>query len=1270
MTSPKRPCSARRTASGAALALALALALELALAALIPARPALAQPPLQAAQAREIVAAVPASLPPFFSTTDEGQPRGFAIDLMDRVAELAGYRLRFYVAEDLAKAELALRLGVADVLPGYGISPERQNIHRFTRPFEFQPVHIFFRASSPPLETLADLAGKRVVLVRNSIPHELLADEPDINVHLVDTLADGIFHTLSGETEALVFQAGHVGQALAKAGLEDALARSARPLFEVGRAIAVRQDREELARDLDAALERFRNTEEFNALYAKWHAAPARLALPPELAWAALGLAVALAASLLAWRYVSILRVNRRLSQALGERDHAMASLRLTEERLNSLLTLANMDAADTDEVIGFALEEGVRLTGSQMGYLCFLAGGVVDLAQFHWSREAQRLCAMPRPPEQTYPLERAGLWAECLATKAPAIVNDYPAHPGKRGLPEGHAPVLRHMAVPVLEGEDVVAVLGVGNKPEPYDEADARQLQLFLTGLWRIIQARKSAKALRQAKEYAENLIQNANAMAIGVDRDCNVTLLNAAATETTGYTLEDVQGRNWFDLTRTPEEAAGLKERFRKYMSGELPLPRRHEARLRTKDGRIRFITAQNSLLRQDGSITGLLSFAIDITERRNTERALAESEEKFRALAEDSPALICRFLPGGEITYVNTAYCRAFGRKAEDLVGTSFLDLVPGSEHEAIRAHFLALTPERPTRTYEHQVLTVDGGLAWQSWTDRAVFDAAGAVTAYQSVGMDITARKQAEEELERLRQAIEEAAEGVVITDRAGRILFRNPAFARMTGLEDSTALDHGRSILELAQDELGHQDSMLQQSAQSGTWRGGIGFRRPDGTLVEAELTVSAIRDGGGAVTSYVAVCRDVTEKKRLERQLWQAQKMEALGTLAGGIAHDFNNILASIMGFTELALEDTPAAGAGAGPGGGRARQSLERVLRASRRAKELVRQILSFSRRGESEPAVLRADAVLAEALKLMEATLPKHVSLTVEPGAGDCAVLADASQLHQIVMNLCTNAAQAMRERGGAITVTTARREFAEDLPASRGPLPRGGYLEITVADDGPGIPPDIQPRIFDPFFTTKGSGEGTGLGLAVVHGIVSSLGGDISVESAPGRGARFTVLLPEAHGQPAPERLREQAGQRGRGRILFVDDEPDILDLASLSLGGLGYDVSVRSGPEDALKSFQDSPQDFDLVVSDQNMPGMPGTALAARLRQIRPGLPLVLSSGLSEVIPPEHIEALGQVRLLPKPYSMSELAEAVRLALAKPQGDSHGQPHHGG
>ena len=1389
------PLQAGRTASGGFPALCSIL-FCLLLSGLAPCPASAAQP----APAQQLVAAAPANMPPFFVPAADGSPEGFAVELLRRVAAQAGYSLRLMPTSTLAEAEQLLRQGRVQAVPGLGVSPVREQALGFTQPFELLPVHIFYRASAPPLETLESLAGKRLALVAGSIPAERLLDRSELSIHLTQTLAEAIFEVLSGQADALVFLAPAVQHAARAAGVEQILGRSKRPLFEIGRAFAVGRDNPQLQARLNTALGAFLDTQEFRDLYLKWHPTPRPAQFSPVALWTMAALALGLTAALLAWRAVSLLRVNRRLKLAVTERDQALAAQGLTEERLEALFTLAHMDAASTGELMDFALEQGVRLTGSRLGYLLFVEDEDPDRCRAIWSRTAREQCSsLPKAlTGAAFTISQGGLWAECLHTGIPSIINNYPAHPGRRALPEGHSPILRHMGVPLMENGQALVMFGVGDKPAPYDDTDARQLQLFLSGLWRVLKARRDADAIRQAKDYAESLLQGANAMVVGLDRLGRVTVFNAAAEELTGFARAELLGRDWFTALYPRFRAQAIASRYRRIMAGQAPLARHDETPLCTKDGRTRLISWQNSLLFQGGpetgqgagqgagDITGLIAFGIDITERkqaeealqvqndenltllngvpamifyksldnrilraneawfrimgldesmlgvplknvyprdlaekvhrddreifasgqakmniqetiltptglrrftthklprrdakgvitglvciatdvtdlRQAEAALAESAEEFRTLAEDSPALICRFLPGGILTYVNRAFCATFGRTAHELLGSSLLALVPAEERTAVLARLGSFTSAVPVAVAEQKMLLPGGRLGWQQWTDRALFDPAGGIIAYQSVGMDISALKQSEIDLRRLHRAIEQTAEGVLITDKDGVITYTNPALERMTGLGGAGRAP-GLSVLEVRQTVLAHRDSVVRQD-EGGGWRGTSSFARQNGQNVEVEFTISAIRDAEGEVISFVAVCRDVTEKRLLERQLWQAQKMEALGTLAGGIAHDFNNILASIMGFTELALDDTPP--------GGRARGSLARVLKASNRAKELVRQILTFSRRADREQRTLLADQIIGEALRLMEATLPKNIEITAQVQAADCAILADPSQIHQIVMNLCTNAAQAMCD-GGRMAVRTWVAHLDKDAPAQARTLAPGQYLRLTVEDSGSGIAPDVLGRIFEPFFTTKDSGEGTGLGLAVVHGIVTSLGGAVYAESKPGQGAAFTVLLPTVaagqvpalrSGQSDQASKAAQTAHKGRERILLVDDEADLLDMVAQTLEPLGYQVDAHNLPEDALRAFLASPKSFDLVLTDQSMPRLTGLQLVTRLREVRPDLPIVLCTGLSLVIPPDRFQALGQAWLLPKPFSTAELAQVVRQALASTQGGAH-------
>ncbi|MDP2848393.1 MAG: PAS domain S-box protein [Humidesulfovibrio sp.] len=1116
------PSLSRLLACGILCASLLAAALAASGSALagqpLPNQPTKAEASQPGAELPELLAAVPTNLPPLYFIGPDGAATGFAPEALRQVAAKAGYRVRFILTETLDEAMTMVEQGEAHLLPGLSISPTRSDRFAFSRTLETQPVHIFFRTNSPRREDMASLSGLRVAVLSESTTLEHLSTETNLLPQPYPSLPQALFGLISGDADALVCLTPLVEHAAQSAGLENRIGRSKNPVFEVRRALAVNLQQPDILERLNKALDEFHGSGDYHTLYHKWRAEPDPPLLPARARWIVAGLLLTVGGGMLIWRYASLWRMNQKLLSALSERDQALAALRLTQDRMETLFTLTHMGGQDTSGLVAFALDEGVRLTGSEMGFLFFVEGENVDLDKIQWSVSAKPMPGVWK--NRVYPLSQAGLWSECIHTKTPTLVNDYEGSHARQGLPEGHAPIRRFMAVPLVEGEDVVAVFGVANKATLYDENDTLQLQLFLVGLWRVLQARRDAESIRNARDYAESLIEGANAMLVGLDTAGRVTLFNAAAEGITGFTRAEVLGREWNAVMLPRHLAEANTAQYRDFMAGRTSLPRQHNSVLRTKDGRLRHVSWQNSLLKAGDTVTGIIAFGIDTTDQKETEA------------------------------------------------------------------------------------------------------------------------------ELRRLHRAIEQAAEGVLIADESGTILYANPAFERMTGLESAVAPLKGKSVFALDVSVLDHHSSALQSTGGEGTWRGTCTFARSGGNAAEVEFAVSSIRSQADRLVSYVAVCRDVTEKRLLEHQLWQAQKMEALGTLAGGVAHDFNNLLASIMGFTELALDDLPTES--------RSRACLDRVLGASMRARELVRQILSFSRRSEHKLRHLRADAAVGEALQLLEASLSKSIEIKAVLGS-QATILADPSQIHQIVMNLCTNAAQAMQDTGGRLMVTSSAGPLPAEVAARRR-LTSGEYLTLQVEDQGPGIAPDVLGRIFDPFFTTKGPGEGTGLGLAVVHGIVTSMGGAVWAESEPGQGARFLVVLPtQASGEETPREARP-GNLRGMERIMVVDDEPDLLEFYSKALTTLGYQVTTQSDSQAALNDLLRIPHAFDLLVTDLNMPRITGMQLAEGLRPVRPDLPIVLITGFSRFVPPDRLESLGAVRLLPKPFSTGELAQAVRQALA--------------
>jgi PAS domain S-box-containing protein len=416
----------------------------------------------------------------------------------------------------------------------------------------------------------------------------------------------------------------------------------------------------------------------------------------------------------------------------------------------------------------------------------------------------------------------------------------------------------------------------------------------------------------------------------------------------------------------------------------------------------------------------------------------------------------------------------------------------------------------------------------------------------------------------------------------------------------------------------------------------------------DGSFRLFNLSGAPNLDSTGEVTGMVGLLKDITEHQRLQSQLIQAQKIEALGTLAGGVAHDFNNILSAIIGYTELALLDATD--------GIKIDNNLQEVLRASQRAKDLVKQILSFSRKSKEKLKPVDVKPIVKEALKLLRASLPSTIEIRDQIDSKMAIIEADLTQVHQLLMNLCTNAASAMEDEGGLINVRLKNVDINTLSSTTNSNMDPGPYLKLSVSDTGHGMPPEVLEKIFDPYFTTKEKGKGTGLGLAVVHGIVKRHRGQITVESVPGKGTTFSVYFPIIKRKiEAADKNTVESLPKGNECILFVDDEKDLLEIGTQMLSYLGYEVITRSNSLEVLDLFQSQPQRFDLVITDMTMPNLTGDKLAIELMKIRPDIPIILYTGYNESITEEQARKIGIKEFSMKPFVMRDLAETTRKVL---------------
>jgi two-component system cell cycle sensor histidine kinase/response regulator CckA len=634
-----------------------------------------------------------------------------------------------------------------------------------------------------------------------------------------------------------------------------------------------------------------------------------------------------------------------------------------------------------------------------------------------------------------------------------------------------------------------------------------------------------------------------------------------------------------------------------------------------------------------------------------RHRLEKALFASEERFRMLAEMAPAGIYLSSPEGDYRYVNRAWCAMAGLSQESALGRGWLSAVHPEDRERMPVSGEKTTGERRPWAGEYRFIRPDGRETWVYGRAAAIQDAAGGLVGYVGINMDMTERKLSEavlrENEQRLRLFYEEFPLGYQSLDEEGRFLEVNPAWLEQLGYDREEVIGKWFGDF-LAPGQAEHFLKNFPCFKALGAIEG-VEFElvRKDGSPLNVAFSGKISHDGQGRFKQTHCIMQDISERYRLERQLRQAQKMESIGTLAGGIAHDFNNILGAVMGYTEVALMDTRA--------GDPIRDSLEQIRKATFRARDLTKQILTFSRQGEQELKSIRLGLLIKEALKLLRASIPTTIEIRQEIRAKETWILGDPTQIHQVLMNLCTNALQAMAGRPGLLEIGLERIELdGSNLPRYPGLIP-GPHLHLTISDNGAGIDSRIIDRIFDPFFTTKGLGEGTGMGLSVVHGIIKNHRGLVTVYSEKGTGTSFHIYFPSLQEGSGIEMPDSGALPTGKEHILLVDDEEFLINVGRQMLERLGYRVTSRSSGFEALELFQAQADRFDLVITDQTMPRMTGLELARELLALRPELPIVLCTGFSEGLTAERAKSIGIRDFLMKPIVLRDLAQKIRMVL---------------
>lgn len=642
-------------------------------------------------------------------------------------------------------------------------------------------------------------------------------------------------------------------------------------------------------------------------------------------------------------------------------------------------------------------------------------------------------------------------------------------------------------------------------------------------------------------------------------------------------------------------------------------------------------------------------------DITHRKRPEQKRLGKEGLLNAVYDNSPNLIGIKDDGGRYVSVNAAFCHFYDVEKDEVLGKNAIDLAEKlylTEDEAGKIFKEDIRVIKDWKVLVKPVQSVTGAGGGKRWIKKVKTPIRLSDGRACSLGIAVDVTEQHEMEIEtrnseiRLRTILDNLKSKVVLLDNELRVVWPNKVACDQVTLSRAEIV--GRYCYDVWRN--GHRacsncpavtsinshkaNTTVQTLTDGRTWR----------------ITGCPVNDSDGRLAGVVEVSEDITERKQLESQIRQSQKMESLGTLAGGIAHDFNNILTAILGFTGLSLNKIET--------GSELYEDLKEVYLAGVRAKDLVNQILTFSRRGETEQQPLQVRLVVKEVLKLLRSSLPTSIEFKQLIDSGEGLVAADPTQIHQVVMNLCTNAAQAMGPGGGELKVEVDEYHPSESFFKKHPLLNPGDYLRLRVSDTGCGMSPEVMSSIFDPYFTTRELGEGTGLGLSVVHGIVSEGGGDISVDSQVGNGSTFTIVLPLCKGGADRHIIKhreEKPLPQGSEHLMVVDDEPPILAMSKRILEQNGYKVSTYIDSTLALADVKKNPKKYDLVISDVTMPKMTGDKLAEALIKIEPDLPIVLMTGYSNIVSEDMADQLGIIDVLYKPLGRATLVRMVRKYL---------------
>ena len=821
-------------------------------------------------------------------------------------------------------------------------------------------------------------------------------------------------------------------------------------------------------------------------------------------------------------------------------------------------------------------------------------------------------------------------------------------------------------------------------NKQTRHLEEEIKERKKTAAQLEKIItRYRETEIALSESEARLSHIIMGSPVPTFVIDNDHCITHWNTALERISGILGSQVAGtRNqWMafysnkrpvmaDLIFDKEPEAKISHHYSGLYRKSESVEDAYEAEDFFPDmgehGRWLFFTAA-PLRNSAGDTIGAVETLQDTSARQEVQKALRISEQKYRLLANNVTDVIWSMDMALRHNYISPSVEKMTGYTVKEAMATPLEKVFTPESYQKITQTIAKKKAsdtahegkENSSIVMELELCHKCGKIIPVEINASFLKDESGGITGVVGITRDVFDRKQAERALResesKFRSIFDNKGTATCLFGEDCIIRECNPTFEELCGYSKSDIINKMKWSDFVAKDDIERMVKYHDQRSK------GIGSppTQYESSLINKNGEIKTVIANISLVgKERIVSMTDITERKqteieneKLHAELIQAQKMEAMGSLAGGIAHDFNNILSAIIGFTELAKM--------AGVDNKKKEKHLDRVLTAAERAKNLVHQILTFSRQTEQEVKPLKIEPIVQEVLQLLRASLPSTIEIQSDIRS-DSLVMGDPTQIHQVILNLCTNAGHAMQKNGGILQVNLVNQRSGEDFTANTPDLSGGDYIKVEVKDTGHGIPPDLMERLFEPFFTTKAQGEGTGMGLAVVHGIVKRMKGDVFVESSVGKGSAFSVYLPVVQDTQDEDTPEQDVFYKGSGHILFVDDEPAIVDIGELLLEELGYCVTSRTSGIEALEAFKSNPDKFDLVLTDMTMPQITGEKLARKITSIRKDIPIIISTGFSSAMTEEKALKLGVKGILMKPFVLSELAKVIHHALDKQEG----------